>query len=360
VETVVEHGFWSGKRVLVTGHTGFKGAWLSLWLQRLGAEVSGFALAAPTVPSLYELVDVGKNMRSVDGDIRDEQHLKAAFRALRPEIIFHMAAQSLVRPSYEDPLGTYATNVMGTINLLEAVRQSDHVQAVVVVTSDKCYENREWVWGYRESDGLGGYDPYSSSKACAELVTLAFRRSFFSGEGAHDAVATVRAGNVIGGGDWARDRVVPDIIRAALSGEPLRIRNPSAERPWQYVLEPLRGYLMLAEKLCREGKAYADSWNFGPADHDVKPVSWVVNRIAELWHAPVTVHMDESAQPHEARNLRLDCSKAARSLSWRGCMSSTDALKATVAWYETYEQAPEILRDFTLQQLKEYHSIATS
>ena len=275
----MNHSFWNGKRVLMTGHTGFKGSWLSLWLQSMDAQVVGYALAPPTDPSMFEVAEIGKGMLSIIGDIRDLKHLRAVFAEHKPEIVIHMAAQPLVRYSYIEPVETYSTNVMGTVNLLEVVRNTGSVKAVMNVTSDKCYENREWAWGYRENEAMGGYDPYSSSKGCAELVTAAYRNSYFHPEKYQQhgvAIASARAGNVIGGGDWAGDRLIPDILRAITEGKAVNIRNPYAIRPWQHVLEPLYGYLQLAQKLYEEGTAYAEGWNFGPNDENAKPVQWIV------------------------------------------------------------------------------------
>ena len=275
----IDADFWRGRRVFLTGHTGFKGGWLALWLQRLGADVTGYALDPPTTPSLFAVARVGAGMRSIINDIRDAETLAQAMREAQPEIVIHMAAQPLVRYSYQAPVETYATNVMGTVHLLEAVRQTDSVRAVVNVTSDKCYENREWVWGYRENEPMGGYDPYSNSKGCAELVTAAYRNSYFnpaqySQHGV--ALASARAGNVIGGGDWAEDRLIPDILRAIAAGEAVNIRSPHAIRPWQHVLEPLSGYLLLAQRLIEDGPAHAEGWNFGPSEEDARPVQWIV------------------------------------------------------------------------------------
>ncbi|MDR3220765.1 MAG: CDP-glucose 4,6-dehydratase, partial [Candidatus Accumulibacter sp.] len=289
--------FWQGKRVLLTGHTGFKGSWLALWLSRLGAQVTGFALPPPTEPSLFDLARIGECLSSVIADIRDADAIHQAVREAQPEIIFHLAAQPLVRQSYLDPVETYATNVMGLVHLFEAVRQSGSARALVNVTSDKCYENREWLWGYREDETLGGHDPYSNSKACAELVTAAYRKSFFNRQDPPIFVATARAGNVIGGGDWARDRLLPDILNAIAAGTPVRIRHPDAIRPWQHVLEPLRGYLMLAEQLYRDGAACARAWNFGPADEDARPVRWIVERIAAKWPDKIRWEIDPPADP---------------------------------------------------------------
>jgi CDP-glucose 4,6-dehydratase len=353
----MDSGFWRGKRVLVTGHTGFKGGWLSLWLQSLGAEVSGYALPPPTNPSLFEVASVDRGMvASHLADIRDLPSLKAALRAGRPEVVFHLAAQPLVRHSYADPVETYATNVMGTVHLLEAIRASAGVRAVVNVTTDKCYENREWVWGYREGDPLGGHDPYSSSKGCAELVTAAYRDSFFNAaeHARHGvALATARAGNVIGGGDWAMDRLVPDMIRAFSRGEAVVIRSPQAIRPWQHVLEPLWGYLTLAERLWEHGPAFAESWNFGPNDQDARPVQWIVQRLVEQWGDGAAWQLDERPQPHEATSLKLDCSKARARLDWRPRWELGLALDRIVAWYRAYAQG-EDMQALTLAQIAEF------
>lgn len=351
-ERKVDPGFWAGKRVFLTGHTGFKGGWLALWLQRMGAHVTGYALPPETEANLYETADVGKGMTSIFGDIRDSERLTAELTAADPEIVFHMAAQPLVRASYEDPIGTYATNVMGTVHLLEAVRKSPSVRAVCVVTTDKCYENREWVWGYREDEPMGGYDPYSSSKGCAELVTSAWRRSYFQAEGA-PAVASARAGNVIGGGDWAADRLIPDILRAMADGQSVLIRNPTAIRPWQHVLEPLSGYLMLCQALWTSPKAAAEAWNFGPKEEDAKPVQWVVERMCELWGNGAGWTLDDAAQPHEAHYLKLDISKAAARLGWRPRWSLSDALDSIVAWHRVW-LAGEDMNCYCLNELARF------
>jgi len=348
--------FWAGKRVLITGHTGFKGGWLSLWLQQLGAKVTGYALEPPTQPSLFEVAQVEQGMESVIGDIRDLAHLQAVFARSWPEIVFHLAAQPLVRDSYQFPVETYATNVMGTVHLLEAVRRTGGVRVVVNITSDKCYENREWVWGYRETEPMGGYDPYSNSKGCAELVTSAYRNSFFNPADFQRhgvALASVRAGNVIGGGDWARDRLIPDIMKAFLAGQPVTIRNPHAIRPWQHVLEPLNGYLELAEKLWQQGPDYAEGWNFGPNDEDARPVSWIVEYLAALWGEQARWVLDEGHHPHEAHYLKLDCSKAKMRLGWRPRWNLERALSKTVEWYSAYA-AHEDLRTVTLGQISSY------
>ena len=351
--------FWRGRRVLLTGHTGFKGSWLSLWLQMLEAEVCGIALDPPTDPSLFHEARIASCMRSEILDIRDSDRVLAVVRDARPEIVLHMAAQPLVRRSYEDPAGTYSTNVMGTVNILDAVRACDSVRAVVVITTDKCYENREWVWPYRETDRLGGYDPYSNSKACAELVVAAYRNSFFNF--AHDhghkvAIASARAGNVIGGGDWAEDRLVPDIMRAFAAKQVLRIRNPKAIRPWQHVLEPLAGYLRLAEKLHEVGKPYAEAWNFGPEHSDAKPVEWITRRLADQWGEEAHWQIDDGPHPHEAQILKLDCSKTAQALEWHPRLPLENALQYTAEWYRQWS-AGEDVRTITTRQIQQYMRI---
>jgi len=340
-------GFWAGRRVLVTGHTGFKGSWLCLWLRELGAEVSGFALAPPTEPSLFASARLAEEVDHREGDVRDAAAVAAAVRAARPEVVVHMAAQPLVRASFDDPAGTYATNVMGTVHVLDAVRREPgDVRVVVNVTSDKCYENREWLWGYREDEAMGGHDPYSSSKGCSELVTAAFRSSFFADP---DGVrlASARAGNVIGGADWATDRLVPDVMRAALAGESVIVRNPGSVRPWQHVLNPLSGYLALAERLWEEPEA-AGGWNFGPPDEDAWPVGRVVERIAAAWPG-LRYQPGGEVGPHEARFLRLDSSKARTLLGWRPRWSLETALDATVEWH-----AREDARALTLEQIRRF------
>lgn len=350
--------FWQGKSVLITGHTGFKGAWLSLWLHHLGARVSGYATRPPTEPSLFELASVASCMKSIFGDVRDLASLCTALKSTRPEIVFHMAAQSLVRPSYENPARTFSTNVMGTVNVLEAIRRTDTAKAVVVVTSDKCYENREWPWGYRESEALGGHDPYSCSKACAELVTTSYRRAFFEttpSRPGFPAVASARAGNVIGGGDWARDRLVPDIIRALLENRQIIIRNPRATRPWQHVLEPLCGYLTLAERLREEGERAAEAWNFGPCETNVRSVGFVCTGIVNRWGSNVQWEQDRSSRPHEAHALKLDSSKARCKLGWKTLLSLEEALDWTVEWYKRYAARAQG-RELVMRDIEEYES----
>lgn len=354
----VNPSFWSGKKVFVTGHTGFKGSWLSLWLQSMGANVIGYALAPPTNPSLFAVANVADGMTSLEGDIRDVSAISKELKNYQPDIVIHMAAQSLVRHSYANPIETYSTNVMGTVNVLEAARQAGSVRAIVNVTSDKCYENREWLWGYRENEALGGYDPYSNSKGCAELVTSAYRNSYFNPDHYADhrvALASARAGNVIGGGDWAVDRLIPDIMRAIVQGKPVHIRNSLAIRPWQHVLEPLSGYLMLAEKLWKEGAAYGEAWNFGPSDEDTKPVSWIVDRLTKAWGKGASWKLDDGDHPHEAHYLKLDCSKAKLRLDWHPRWHLEQALGAIVDWHLAH-QAGNDMRAVTLRQIAAYQS----
>ena len=358
----VNPSFWQGKKVLVTGHTGFKGSWLSLWLQAMGAEVTGYALAPPTNPSLFEVAEVGLGMTSIIGDIRDLDKLQAVFAEYQPEIVIHMAAQPLVRYSYQNPVETYSTNVMGTVNLLEAVRNTTGVKAVVNITTDKCYENREWAWGYRENEPMGGYDPYSNSKGCAELVSAAYRSSFFNADTYTQhgvALATVRAGNVIGGGDWAQDRLIPDILAAFEQGKLVDIRNPHAIRPWQHVMEPLRGYLTLAEQLYVQGSSFAEGWNFGPNEEDARPVGWIVEQMAALWGNEAQWQIDTGEHPHEAHYLKLDISKARSRLDWHPALRLNDALKLIIDWSKQ-RQAGANVRQLTLAQINHYQTLTTN
>lgn len=342
--------FWKSRRVLVTGHTGFKGGWLSIWLQRLGAEITGYALAPLTEPNFFATANVGDSLRSETGDVRDLERLSQVVNDVRPEIIIHMAAQSLVRPSYADPVETYSSNVMGTVNILEAARCCDSVAAIVNVTTDKCYENLERLEGYREDEPLGGHDPYSSSKGCAELVTSSYRRSFAV------PVASARAGNVIGGGDWAEDRLIPDIMRAFMCGKSATIRNPASTRPWQHVLEPLHGYLVLAERLYEDPAGFAEAWNFGPDEDDAKPVGWLADRLTELWanNASWSGEADESSL-HEAGFLRLNCDKAKQRLLWKPRMTLEDALQWSVDWYRTFQAGGDV-RAFTESQIADFET----
>ena len=348
--------FWQGKKVLVTGHTGFKGAWLSLWLVQLGAEVTGYALQPPTTPSLFEICSLDTSVHSYIGDVRDYDNVLRTIKKTRPDVVFHLAAQPLVRESYRNPVETYAINVMGTVNLLEAVRQVETIRAVVNITTDKCYENKEWCWGYRENEPMGGYDPYSNSKACSELVTSAFRSSFFN-PADYDkhgvAIATARAGNVIGGGDWASDRLIPDFIKAIEVGEKIQIRNPVAVRPWQHVLEPISGYLMLAERLYKEGAAFAEGWNFGPEDSDAKSVEWIVQQLCLLWGEGAAYEIDQGEHPHEATYLKLDCSKSKIRLNWQSNWSLHEALARIVFWNKAYREEQD-MKEFCLKQITDY------
>jgi CDP-glucose 4,6-dehydratase len=347
---------WRGRRVLVTGHTGFKGSWLTLWLHALGAEVTGFALAPPTDPSLFEAARVAALINHIEGDVRDLGAVRAAFAAARPEVVFHLAAQPLVRLSYDQPVETYATNVMGTVHVLEAARASEGLAALVCVTSDKCYENREWVWPYRESDPMGGHDPYSNSKGCAELVIAAYRSSFFPVSAIADggtALASVRAGNVIGGGDWAADRLVPDLVRAFERGTAPVIRSPDAVRPWQHVLEALGGYIRISERLVAGDPAFAEAWNFGPAEEDARPVSWIVEKMRAVWGGASDATPWVGARPHEAGLLRLDCSKARAGLGWRPALTLETALEWIVDWHKR-TAAGEDARSVTLAQIADY------
>ena len=350
----VDFGFWRDRKVFLTGHTGFKGAWLSLWLHHLGARVTGFALEPPTDPNLFDLAGVAGHLWDLRGDIRDVEALDAALRESQAEIVLHLAAQSLVRASYADPVTTYDTNVMGTVRLLEAVRHAPSVRAVVVVTSDKCYENREWSRGYREDDAMGGHDPYSSSKGCAELVTSAYRRSFFQDqEGRIVRIATARAGNVIGGGDWAQDRLLPDLMRAFSEGRPAVIRNPLATRPWQHVLEPLHGYLMLAERLHAGDGEVASGWNFGPQETGVKPVSWVADEAIRNWGGSAKWEQDRGAHPHEARALKLDISRAESGLGWSPELDPAEAVAWTVRWFQGIRNG-EGARELVMRDICDY------
>lgn len=351
--------FWNGKKVLITGHTGFKGSWLSLWLQHLGADVSGFALPAPTEPSLFDVAHVAANMYSVTGDVRDLDRLRKVISDRRPDMIIHMAAQTIVRASYSNPIETYSTNVMGAVNVLEAIRSSEHVRVVIIVTSDKCYKDNEGVWGYRENDPMGGQDPYSCSKGCAELITSSYIDSFFSQEryGSHGvAVASARAGNAIGGGDWAKDRLIPDIVRAITAGRSVIVRNPNSVRPWQHVLEPLHGYLILAQKLWESGPSYVGAWNFGPNGEDAKPVLWVVERILAMWGNGTKWTLDEGTHPHEDNYLTLDSTRARRLLEWLPKLRLHTVLEWVVDWYRNYQQHSD-MRHVSEAEIKRFENL---
>lgn len=353
VGTVDTH-FWKGKRVFITGHTGFKGSWLSLWLQQMGAEVKGFSLTPPTSPSLFVEAKVTQQMQSEIGDIRDFSKLSESIRTFNPDILLHLAAQPLVRLSYKEPIETYSTNVMGTVNVLEASRYASHLKAIVVITTDKCYENREWEWGYRENEPMGGHDPYSNSKGCAELVVSAYQRSFFHTPDTA-AVASARAGNVIGGGDWAEDRLIPDILRAFEKQQSVIIRNPLSTRPWQHVLEPLSGYLVLAQRLWQDGKAFAEGWNFGPKDDDCQPVQWILDKMVHFWGDGAYYQIDKSEQPHEANFLKLDCSKAAMRLKWHPKWRLEQTLEQIVHWHRAWLEGAD-MQAKCLQEIEKYNN----
>jgi CDP-glucose 4,6-dehydratase len=345
--------FWRGKRIIITGHTGFKGSWLSLWLQSMGAKLRGIALAPPTSPALFEVARVAEGMEHRVIDIRDCGAVKTELEEFQPEIVIHLAAQPLVRLSYSEPVETYATNVMGTVHVLEAARHAGSVKAIVNITTDKCYENREWVWGYREDEPMGGHDPYSSSKGCTELVSSAYRRSFLREAGI--AMATARAGNVIGGGDWALDRLVPDILRALEKQEPVLIRNPHAIRPWQHVLEPLSGYLLLAESLYLHGQLDAEGWNFGPRDEDARSVQWIVKHVCEHWGGGASWTLQPGDHPHEASFLKLDISKARQRLHWTPRWSLEVALEQIIEWHQHWIKGHN-MRSICQSQINLYES----
>jgi CDP-glucose 4,6-dehydratase len=353
--------FWKGRKVFITGHTGFKGSWLSLWLQHLSAEVVGFALPPPTEPSLFEAADVAAGMQSIVGDVRDHPRLRECLAAHRPEIVLHLAAQSVVRTSYQDPAGTYATNVMGTVNLLDALRNIPGRAAIVNVTTDKVYRNNEWVWGYRECDTLGGRDPYSNSKACSELVTQAFADSYFADAGAGaeptKAIATARAGNVIGGGDWTPDQLVPDVVKAFSEGRQPVLRSPQSVRPWQFVLDCLAGYLTLAERLFADGRPFAGAWNFGPAPEDAREVRQIVERLGSKWPLARGWRHDQGLHPHEAGILKLDSSKSIESLGWQPRLAVDEALDWIADWYLRYYEGAAA-NSLCLEQIRRFESLA--
>lgn len=358
---IMNERFWRGKRVLITGHTGFKGGWLSLWLTLKGADVVGFALEPPTQPSFFYTCSLAERMQSVVGDVRDAGALQAVFSQAEPEIVIHMAAQALVRTSYENPVETYATNVMGTVNVLEAVRRCSCVKSVLVITSDKCYENNEWYWGYREIDPLGGHDPYASSKGCAELVTSSYRQSFFPPALYHEhgvAVASARAGNVIGGGDWARDRLVPDVFRAVEAGRNVSVRYPRAIRPWQHVLEPLNGYLCLVERLYDTADAahFSEAWNFGPADDNCQPVENLLTGLAHCLEGRLDWSQDQGDPPHEATYLKLDCSKAHSRLGWTPKLDLATTLSWTAAWYDAFYKGEDVV-SLSIRQIEQFEEM---
>lgn len=345
--------FWQGKRIFLTGHTGFKGSWLSLWLQSMGAITKGYSLDVNTSPSLFVEAKVSEGMESEIGDIRDLEHVKKSMKDFNPDVLIHMAAQPLVRLSYDEPVETYTTNVIGTVNVLEAARVCENLKSIVSVTTDKCYENNEWEWGYRENEPMGGHDPYSSSKGCAELVTSAYRRSFFNTSDSA-ALASARAGNVIGGGDWAEDRLIPDILRAFEKSEAVVIRNPLSTRPWQHVLEPLSGYLVLAEHLYENGNEFAEGWNFGPKDEGCKPVDWILDKMVNTWGDGASWELDKNNNPHEAGFLKLDCSKAANRLKWQPRWDLEETLKLIVNWHKNYIDGVDI-KEECLKEINLYN-----
>ena len=349
-----DNSFWPDKKVIITGHTGFKGSWLALWLSDLDAKVTGYALDPLTDPNLFSVLDFEKSIIDHRGDIRDLSALERVIKSTKPEIIVHMAAQPLVRESYKDPVGTYATNVMGTVNLMEAARTCDSVRVILVVTSDKCYENEEIENGYWETDPMGGHDPYSSSKGCAELVTSAFRRSFFK-EGSAVAVGSARAGNVIGGGDWAADRIIPDAMHAFSGKETLQVRNPDAVRPWQHVLEPLSGYMTLCEKMWDQPSKFSEGWNFGPEDESVRTVEEVTVRMSDLWGDHVALDKSNGNHPHEATLLKLNITKAKEKLGWTPKWNLATALEKTVSWYKSYYNGINMY-EMSLNQIAEYQA----
>ena len=356
---MLSRAFWKDRNVFVTGHTGFKGSWLSMWLHAMGAKVTGYSLDPPTKPSLFEQARVGECVRSIHGDVRDFAKLKSALEECDPDVVLHLAAQSVVRYGYDNPLETYSTNIMGTVHVMEAARQLKRPRVVVNITGDKCYENREWVWGYRENDPMGGSDPYSSSKGAAEIVTSAYREAYFSTKSLSQSgvvLASVRAGNVIGGGDWTSDQLIPDLIRSFLDHRPCHIRSPSAIRPWQFVLEPLHGYLLLCERLATEGSAFASGWNFGPAQSDAKPVSWIADTLVRSWGDGASWTQDQGKHVSEAQLLRLDTAKAMAKLDWAPVVPLPRALEWIVEWYQSFRTGGD-LRAITNQQIERYQNL---
>jgi CDP-glucose 4,6-dehydratase len=351
LEGKVNPAFWKGKKVFLTGHTGFKGSWLSLWLQEMGVILKGYALEPNTNPNLFTQAKVAQNMDSQIGDITDLNNIIESMKTFNPEVLIHMAAQPLVRISYQNPVKTYETNVMGTVNVLEAARKCTNLKAIVSVTTDKCYENKEWDWGYRENEPMGGHDPYSSSKGCAELVTAAYRKSFFNNTNS-TGLASARAGNVIGGGDWSVDRLIPDILRAFENNKPVLVRNPMSTRPWQHVLEPLSGYLVLAQQLYTENNNVAEGWNFGPKDEDCKPVSWILDKMVAMWGKGASWELDINNNPHEAGYLKLDCSKAAMRLNWHPKWNLEDTLESIINWHQHYTTGESVQEQCLLEIAK--------
>ena len=352
MKATIDPTFWKNKRVFITGHTGFKGSWLSLWLQTLGAEVKGFALEPPSSPALFDVAIVAEGMESTLGDIREADSVASSMRDFNPDILIHMAAQPLVKLSYREPVQTYATNVMGTVHVLEAARRCSNLRCIVNVTTDKCYENREWEWGYRESEPMGGHDPYSNSKGCAELVTSSYRKSFFNTPES-PALASARAGNVIGGGDWAEDRLIPDILRAFESNELVTVRNPDSTRPWQHVLEPLSGYLVLAQQLWQNGSSVAEGWNFGPREEDARAVNWILDHMVESWGEQAGWTLDEKVHAHEAKFLKLDISKAHNRLQWSPSWGLETTLVKIISWHKAW-MAGEDMQERCINEINQY------
>ena len=355
---MVDPALWRGKRVLVTGHTGFKGGWLAVWLASLGAKVAGYALEPPTQPSFFETVRVGELLEDIRGDIRDAQATRRAIESFGPEVLFHLAAQPIVKEGYRVPIDTYATNVVGTASVLDACRHAPGLRAIVVITTDKVYENREWERAYVETDALGGHDPYSNSKACTELVSDSFRRSYFSAQSPRVGLATARAGNVIGGGDWAADRLIPDLVRSAMSGTETLVRNPDATRPWQHVIEPLHGYLLLAQRLLDSPREFSEAWNFGPEPGGDRPVGEVIEKLARLWPGKVRWRVDGAEHPHEAAKLMLDSTKAMQRLGWKPRLALDDALRLSAEWYGRFMAGGAGLRETSEGQIRYYLSLA--
>lgn len=352
----MSNSFWKGKKILITGNTGFKGSWLSLWLLSMGAEVKGYALRPVNKTNLFDTFKLDKDMDTEFADIRDFENFNKCFKKFDPEIIFHMAAQPLVRYSYNNPLETYSVNIMGTANVMECIRLSSKERVFINVTSDKCYENKEWLWGYREDEPMGGYDPYSSSKGCSELVTSAYRRSYFDCKDNDIAIASVRSGNVIGGGDWSEDRLIPDFLRAISDGEAVSIRNPNAIRPWQFVLAPLDGYMNLAEKMFFDRQTYSQAWNFGPEEGDAKTVGWIIKKIVDLWGEGASFNISISnSDPHEASYLKLDCSKSKNKLNWRSSIDLTKSLENICVWHKAYNNNENMI-NLSLEQISNYKS----
>lgn len=347
----MDFSFWNNKKVLITGHTGFKGSWLSFWLKMLGAEVCGYSLSPETSPNLFENLKLENLIESNIGDIRDLESFESVVKGFQPEAVFHLAAQSLVRRSYREPVETYTTNVIGTVNILEAIRRVDCVKSVVIATTDKVYKNNEWHWAYRENERLGGFDPYSNSKACAELAVDSYRNSFF--QESETFIATARAGNVIGGGDWSEDRLLPDVFRSLIFGEDLLVRNPNSVRPWQHTLEPLSGYLLLSQKLFEGESEFAEAWNFGPSEDDSKSVGFILDGIKELWDEDVNWKIAEGKHPHEASLLKLDSAKARNKLKWRSALSLKEALELTTDWYKEFKNKAN-LAEVTKNQIEFY------